>query len=168
MSNVLEDAQLFSSYAKKKTIDCDDISLAIQLQVDKGFTGPPPRDLLLEIARSKNNQTLPAIKSHNGPRLPADRYSLIACNYKQKSNKSKPQSAINLPFRSSIGTSLLNANNNNTNTVLKSSTTASRATPQTMIQIPSRLVNTPNTLTIKTSDTQSSISSGIKRKLDES
>jgi hypothetical protein len=36
-----------------------------------------------------------------------------------------------------------------------------------MIQIPSRLANTPNTLTIKTSDSQSLTSSGVKRKLDE-
>lgn len=91
MSNVLEDAQMFSSYAKKKTIDPEDVQLAIQLQVDRSFANPPPRDLLLEIARQKNNQPLPPIKSHNGPRLPADRYSLVACNYKLKSAKSKPQ-----------------------------------------------------------------------------
>lgn len=91
VSNVLEDAQMFSSYAKKKTIDPEDVQLAIQLQVDRSFANPPPRDLLLEIARQKNNQPLPPIKSHNGPRLPADRYSLVACNYKLKSAKSKPQ-----------------------------------------------------------------------------
>ncbi|CAG2166853.1 unnamed protein product, partial [Oppiella nova] len=142
VSNVLEDAHLFSSYAKKKAIDSDDISLSVQLQVDKGFTGPPPRDLLLEIARTKNNQTLPAIKSHNGPRLPADRYSLIACNYKQKSNKSKPQT-----FRTSMtGTSLLN----NSSSVLKPMST----TPKTGSQI----------LTIKSMD----VSQGLKRKLDDS
>jgi len=143
VSNVLEDAHLFSSYAKKKAIDSDDISLSVQLQVDKGFTGPPPRDLLLEIARTKNNQTLPAIKSHNGPRLPADRYSLIACNYKQKSNKSKPQT-----FRTSMtGTSLLN----NSSSVLKPMSTT---TPKTGSQI----------LTIKSMD----VSQGLKRKLDDS
>jgi len=154
VSNVLEDANLFSSYAKKKAIDCDDISLAIQLQVDKGFTGPPPRDLLLEIARTKNNQTLPTIKSHNGPRLPADRYSLIACNYKQKSNKSKPSSGATTAagpqqnFRSSLtGTSLLNAGANNTG--------AGGLKPMS---------GAAQTITIKSMDG----SQGLKRKLDDS
>ncbi|CAG2116013.1 unnamed protein product [Medioppia subpectinata] len=145
VSNVLEDAHLFSSYAKKKAIDCDDISLSVQLQVDKGFTGPPPRDLLLEIARTKNNQTLPAIKSHNGPRLPADRYSLIACNYRQKSNKSKPASTPTT-FRSSMtGTSLLNSN---------AGLKPMSSTPKTGSQ----------TVTIKPMDG----SQGMKRKLDDS
>lgn len=112
MSDVLEDAHLYSSYAKKKSIDYDDVNLAIQIQVDKSFTGPPPRDLLIEIARTKNNQTLPAIKSHNGPRLPPDRYSLVACNYKQKSNKPKPQNS----FRPTINT---NSNANSSSSILK-------------------------------------------------
>ena len=79
-SRVLEDAQLFSSYAKKKVIDTDDVSIAVQMHVDKSFVGPPSRDVLLEIARAKNTQPLPPIKSHNGVRLPADRYSLVASN----------------------------------------------------------------------------------------
>ncbi|XP_017492445.1 PREDICTED: transcription initiation factor TFIID subunit 9-like [Rhagoletis zephyria] len=79
-SRVLEDAQLFSSYAKKKNIDSDDVGIAVQMQMERAFVGPPPRDALLEIARNKNNQPLPPIKSHNGMRLPADRYSLVAPN----------------------------------------------------------------------------------------
>lgn len=50
------------------------------MQMERAFVGPPPRDALLEIARNKNNQPLPPIKSHNGMRLPADRYSLVAPN----------------------------------------------------------------------------------------
>ena len=128
MSNVLEDAHLYSSYAKKKSIDCADISLAIQLQVDKSFTGPPPRELLLEIARTKNSQTLPAIKSHNGPRLPPDRYSLISCNYKQKSGKPKPQTQQN-SFRSSI-TGITNATNSSS--ILKPMTSITRTDSQNL------------------------------------
>ena len=37
---------------------------------------------LMEIARQKNNNPLPAIKPHNGPRLPPDRYCLSASNYR--------------------------------------------------------------------------------------
>lgn len=79
-SRVLEDAQLFSAYAKKKNIDSDDVGIAVQMQMERSFQGPPPRDALLEIARNKNTQQLPPIKSHNGMRLPADRYSLVAAN----------------------------------------------------------------------------------------
>ena len=128
VSNVLEDAHLYSSYAKKKSIDCDDISLAIQLQVDKSFTGPPPRDLLLEIARTKNSQTLPPIKSHNGPRLPPDRYSLISGNYKQKT-KPKPQNIQN-SFRSTIGTSI--SNSTNSSSILKSISSTLRTDSQSL------------------------------------
>ncbi|XP_046915655.2 TBP-associated factor 9 [Dermatophagoides farinae] len=82
VARVLEDAQLFSSYARKKVIDTDDVSLAIQMQIDRSFVGPPSRDILLEISRNKNTQPLPPIKSHNGMRLPADRYSLVAPNFR--------------------------------------------------------------------------------------
>lgn len=82
VARVLEDSQLFSSYARKKVIDTDDVSLAIQMQIDRSFVGPPSRDILLEISRNKNTQPLPPIKSHNGMRLPADRYSLVQPNFR--------------------------------------------------------------------------------------
>ncbi|XP_023233571.1 transcription initiation factor TFIID subunit 9-like [Centruroides sculpturatus] len=90
VTNVLEDARLFSSHAKKRGLDGDDVRLAIQLQMDKSFTTPPPRELLLEIARQKNSIALPFIKANAGPRLPPDRYSLTACNYHLKPAK-KPR-----------------------------------------------------------------------------
>ncbi|EEC05538.1 transcription initiation factor TFII-D component, putative, partial [Ixodes scapularis] len=43
--------------------------------------------LLMEIARQKNSTPLPLIKANAGPRLPPDRYSLTACNYRFKSAK---------------------------------------------------------------------------------
>ena len=85
VTNILEDAQVFSTYSKKKSIDSEDVRLAVQMQVDKMFTSPPPREVIAEIARQKNSVTLPPIKSHAGPRLPPDRYSLISCNFKMKS-----------------------------------------------------------------------------------
>lgn len=90
---ILDDAQLLSQYAKKKSIDADDVKLAIQLQVEKTYSNPPPRELLLDIARNKNSQCLPLIKSNAGTRLPPDRYSLISCNYKLKpaNQLTKPQ-----------------------------------------------------------------------------
>ncbi|CAN7997147.1 unnamed protein product [Ixodes pacificus] len=96
VTNILDDARLFSTHAKKRVVDVDDVRLAIQMQADKSFTSPPPRDLLMEIARQKNSTPLPLIKANAGPRLPPDRYSLTACNYRFKSAK-KPRIQMGLP-----------------------------------------------------------------------
>lgn len=126
-SRVLDDAQLFSSYAKKKVIDTDDVSIAIQMQVDRSFVGPPSRDVLLEIARNKNNQPLPPIKSHNGMRLPADRYSLVAPNLRlistenqtgQKAFKTGTSLLSNTSFvNSKLSLSTLNSNKTNSSQI---------------------------------------------------
>jgi len=50
--------------------------------LDKSFTGPPPREVLIEVAKQKNCQPLPTIKPHSGLRLPPDRHCLLAANYK--------------------------------------------------------------------------------------
>lgn len=100
VTTVLEDAQVYSTYAKKKSIDADDVRLSVQLLQEKMFTTPPPRELLVEIAKHRNSVPLPPIKSHAGPRLPSDRYSLISCNYKYKhSNKpnGNPPAAASTP-----------------------------------------------------------------------
>lgn len=88
LTSVLQEAQVFSSYAKKDAIDLNDVQLAVNMQTDKTVTSPPPRELLLEVAREKNNQPLPSIKPHNGIRIPFDRYTLIGTNYKLKTNNS--------------------------------------------------------------------------------
>lgn len=87
VTSILQEAQVFSTYAKKDSIDLDDVQLAVNMQTDKTVTSPPPKELLLEVARDKNNQPLPQIKPHNGLRIPFDRYTLIGTNYKLKSNK---------------------------------------------------------------------------------
>lgn len=68
-------------------MDLDDVQLAVNIQTDNTVTSPPPKELLLEVAREKNNQPLPPIKSHNGLRIPFDRYTLIGTNYRLKTNK---------------------------------------------------------------------------------
>jgi histone H3/H4 len=83
-TRVLTDALLYSNYAGKKVVDLNDVKLSIEKLSDKMFTSPPPRDLLMELSRHKNSVPLPPIKSHAGPRLPPDRYSLISCNYKSR------------------------------------------------------------------------------------
>lgn len=56
--------------------------------MDKAFTGPPPREVLLEVARAKNSQPLSFIKPHSGIRLPPERYCLLAQNYKLRAASS--------------------------------------------------------------------------------
>ena len=43
--------------------------------------------ILLELARSRNSNPLPAIKPQCGIRLPPDRYCLSACNYRLRSTR---------------------------------------------------------------------------------
>lgn len=45
VSDILDDARVYSSHANKKTVDADDVKLAIQCRMDHSFTSPPPRDV---------------------------------------------------------------------------------------------------------------------------
>ena len=85
-----DNAKIFSNHARKKHIDVDDVRVAVQMYTDKNVTSPPPRDMLLEVARTKNSSTLPIPKSTSGLRLPPDRFCLTSCNLKLKSNKKQP------------------------------------------------------------------------------
>ncbi|XP_051960630.1 transcription initiation factor TFIID subunit 9-like [Xyrauchen texanus] len=105
VTTIIEDAKIYSTHAKKSSVDADDIRLAIQCRVDQSFTSPPPRDFLLEISRQKNLTPLPLIKPYTGPRLPPDRYCLTAPNYRLKSLQKKVTSSagrITVP-RLSVG-----------------------------------------------------------------
>ncbi|KAF6206522.1 hypothetical protein GE061_017756 [Apolygus lucorum] len=85
---VLDDARAFANHSSnRKLIDNEDVKLAVMSQLEKVFTTPPPRDLLLEVARTKNSVPLPLVKPHCGIRLPPDRYCFAACNYKLKTNQ---------------------------------------------------------------------------------
>ena len=59
------------------------------MQLERTFTNPPPRDVLLDVARIKNNVPLPFVKPNNGLRLPPDRYCLNVTNYKLKNASKK-------------------------------------------------------------------------------
>uniref|UniRef100_A0A2K6Q7I0 TATA-box binding protein associated factor 9 n=1 Tax=Rhinopithecus roxellana TaxID=61622 RepID=A0A2K6Q7I0_RHIRO len=105
VTTILDDANIYSSHAKKATIDADDVLLAIQCRPDQSFTSPPPRDFLLDIERQRNHTPLPLIKPHSGPRLPPDRYCLTAPNYRLKSLQKKASTSagrITVP-RLSVG-----------------------------------------------------------------
>uniref|UniRef100_A0A182N6N2 Transcription initiation factor TFIID subunit 9 n=1 Tax=Anopheles dirus TaxID=7168 RepID=A0A182N6N2_9DIPT len=103
---ILDDAKIYANHARKKVIELDDVKLATQMILDKAFTTPPPRDVLLEIARTRNATPLPLIKTHCGLRLPPDRYCLSACNYKLRAaQQSKRMSKSALEGRSSLKSS---------------------------------------------------------------
>eukprot|EP00057_Strongylocentrotus_purpuratus_P010982 XP_011665456.1 PREDICTED: transcription initiation factor TFIID subunit 9 [Strongylocentrotus purpuratus] len=105
VTDVLDDAQVYGGHAGRRDVDVEDIKLAIQTRLDHSFTTPPPREFLMEIAKQKNSSPLPAIKPHNGPRLPPDRYCLSACNYRLKPPHKRPTLTINprLSLSSGIG-----------------------------------------------------------------
>lgn len=81
--------RVYANHSKKKGIDLEDVKLASTMLLDKSFTGPPPREVLLEVAKQKNTQPLPLIKPHSGIRLPPDRHCLLAANYKLRAATSQ-------------------------------------------------------------------------------
>lgn len=80
---------MYANHAKKKFIDLDDVRLAVKMQLERTFTNPPPRDVLLDVARAKNTIPLPFVKPNNGLRLPPDRYCLNATNFRLKNTTKK-------------------------------------------------------------------------------
>jgi transcription initiation factor TFIID subunit 9B len=79
--DVLSDAQLYSEHASKPTIDTDDLKLAIQSKVNFSFSQPPPREILLELARNRNRLPLPMSIGGPGMALPPEQDTLIHPNY---------------------------------------------------------------------------------------
>ncbi|KAJ6838374.1 transcription initiation factor TFIID subunit 9 [Iris pallida] len=80
--HVLSDAQLYSDHAGKPSIDPDDVKLAIQSKVNFSFSQPPPREVLLELARNRNKIPLPKSISPPGSiPLPPEQDTLLSPNY---------------------------------------------------------------------------------------
>ncbi|KAL6495956.1 Transcription initiation factor TFIID subunit 9 [Orobanche gracilis] len=79
--DVLTDAQVYSEHAGKSMIDSDDVKLAIQSKVNFSFSQPPPREVLLELARSRNKVPLPKSIAGPGIPLPPEQDTLISPNY---------------------------------------------------------------------------------------
>ncbi len=95
MTTVVEDAKLVSSHAKKKVIDIEDVKLAVQIYNEQNFTAPPAREVLLDVARTKNSSSLPIPKPTSGLRLPPDRFCLTACNFRLKAMSSSKKHQSN-------------------------------------------------------------------------
>ncbi|XP_022715272.1 transcription initiation factor TFIID subunit 9-like [Durio zibethinus] len=92
--DVLTDAQVYSEHAGKQTIDCDDVKLAIQSKVNFSFSQPPPREVLLELARNRNKVPLPKAIPGPGIPLPPEQDTLISTNYQFAIPKKQPAQAM--------------------------------------------------------------------------
>ncbi|XP_078436335.1 TATA binding protein associated factor 21kDa subunit [Wolffia australiana] len=79
--DVLNDAQIYSEHASKPSIDPDDVKLAIQSKVNFSFSQPPPREVLMELARGRNKVPLPKSITGPGIPLPPEQDTLISPNY---------------------------------------------------------------------------------------
>ncbi|XP_071949410.1 transcription initiation factor TFIID subunit 9-like [Antedon mediterranea] len=176
VTDILDDAQIFGNHAGKKVIDGEDVQLAVQTRMDHSFTCPPPRELLLEVARVKNNTALPAIKPHNGPNLPPDRYCFSSTNYRLRSNSRKTSGMV-LPSRLSLSSS----SGKGTTITLTSKSSGSKSVAPHANVLTTQSSNAPKAIphiqlqSIKTEkrDTASpqlniiTINPSIKRKFDE-
>ncbi|KAJ7963288.1 transcription initiation factor TFIID subunit 9 [Quillaja saponaria] len=90
----LTDAQVYSEHAGKAAIDCDDVKLAIQSKVNFSFSQPPPREVLLELARNRNKIPLPSTIAGPGVPLPPDQDTLISPNYQLVIPKKQPAHTV--------------------------------------------------------------------------
>jgi len=101
VSDILQDAQLYASHANKTAIDLDDVRLATQAKVNFGFTEPPPREVLLELAQSKNSVPLPLIppekQAKYGVLLPPEEYCLTGPNYQVELKRKSKREKIDAP-----------------------------------------------------------------------
>ena len=79
---MLEESKLMSQHARKKNIDVVDVKLGCLLVRERSWARPPGRLLLSQLALSKNKVALPVPSVKLGVRLPPDRFSLTAPNYR--------------------------------------------------------------------------------------
>lgn len=92
--DVLTDAQVYSEHAGKAVIDSDDVKLAIQSKVNFSFSQPPPREVLLELARNRNKIPLPKSIAGQGIPLPPEEDTLISPNYQLAIPKKQTSQSI--------------------------------------------------------------------------
>ncbi|KAF7135758.1 hypothetical protein RHSIM_Rhsim08G0239600 [Rhododendron simsii] len=92
--DVLTDAQVYSEHAGKAAIDCDDVKLAIQSKVNFSFSQPPPREVLLELARNRNKIPLPRSIAGPGIPLPPEQDTLISPNYQLAIPRKRPAQPV--------------------------------------------------------------------------
>lgn len=91
VSEVFQDALLFSEHANKQAVDIADIQLAIQSRLSQSFTQPPPREVMLDLARRKNAIPLPIVPERPGVFLPPEEFCLLKPNFQLEPKKRERQ-----------------------------------------------------------------------------
>ena len=81
-TNILEDSKVLSAHAKKRALDIEDVKLSVGMYAEQNLTSAPSREVLMEMARTKNSTPLPVPRPTCGLRLPPDRHCLTARNYR--------------------------------------------------------------------------------------
>ena len=95
VSDILQDAQLYSEHAGRPAIELSDVQLAVQAKLNQSFTQPPPRELSLELARKKNATPLPLIPERIGVMLPPDEHCLTKATYQMDPKRREGSGATN-------------------------------------------------------------------------
>ncbi|CAL9009702.1 unnamed protein product [Prunus brigantina] len=94
VKTLLKSMGVYSEHAGKPAIDCDDVKLAIQSKVNFSFSQPPPREVLLELARNRNNIPLPKPIAGPGVALLPEQDTLISPNYQLAIPKKQSAQAV--------------------------------------------------------------------------
>lgn len=102
VSEILQDGLMYAEHAGRQELSVDDVQLAVQARVNSSFTQPPPRELLLELAKEKNSNPLPPYPARLGVLLPPEEHCLIQPTY-QIEPKPAPKRTL-LPHSRSQGT----------------------------------------------------------------
>ncbi|KAI8923335.1 transcription initiation factor IID, 31kD subunit-domain-containing protein [Entophlyctis helioformis] len=79
--DLLQDAQMFADHAGHKDLEVTDVRLAIESRASHAFSGPPSREVMMELAEKKNSIPLPLIPEKFGLRLPPERNTLLKPNF---------------------------------------------------------------------------------------
>eukprot|EP01117_Protostelium_nocturnum_P010282 TRINITY_DN3698_c0_g1_i2.p1 TRINITY_DN3698_c0_g1~~TRINITY_DN3698_c0_g1_i2.p1 ORF type:complete len:195 (-),score=60.76 TRINITY_DN3698_c0_g1_i2:22-606(-) len=100
VSDLLKSSSIYSQHAGKIEVDLDDLKLASQARINRSFTQPPPRELILDFAKHKNSVSLPSIP-RLGVVLPNEDLCLSARNY-QVDPRKKAKKEVPQPLKSSL------------------------------------------------------------------
>lgn len=82
---LIDETLRFTSHAKREHVDIADVRLGAFMTLEQAFTPPPPQDALLELARGRQNHTIPPYRPTNGLCLPPGYRQQKHMNYKLRS-----------------------------------------------------------------------------------
>ncbi|GJP33832.1 hypothetical protein CLOM_g18339 [Closterium sp. NIES-68] len=80
MTDVLGEARVYSEHAGRSSLEVDDVRLAVQSKVSFSFSQPPPREVLMELARARNSVPIPPITGSGLFALPPEAECLLQPN----------------------------------------------------------------------------------------